>query len=65
MPAQNRIGRHNRRHLSQQTTAETSPPPRQTAALLVTESESSARELTPQDAVLLDQIGDDPLLLVI
>src|SRR5438094_5463844 len=65
MPAQNRIGRHNRRHLPQQTTAETSPPPRQTAPLLVAESESSARELTPEDAILLDQIGDDVLLLVI
>src|SRR5438445_12067145 len=65
MPAQNRIGRHNRRHLPQQTTAETSPPPRQTAPLLVAESESSARELTPKDAILLDQIGDDVLLLVI
>jgi len=64
-PAQNRIGRHNRRHLPQQTTAETSPPPRQTAPLLVAESESSARELTPEDAILLDQIGDDVLLLVI
>src|SRR5947209_9320528 len=50
---------------AQQTTPEMSPPPRQTAPLLVAESESSARELTPEDAILLDQIGDDVLLLVI
>jgi len=65
MPAQNRIWCDNRRHLTQQTTAETSPAPRQTAPLLVAESEFSAGELTPQDAVLFDQIGDDVLLMVI
>src|SRR5436305_1921791 len=65
MPAQNRIGRDSRRPLTQETTAETFPAPRQTAPLLVAESEYSAGELTPQDAVLFDQIGDDVLLLVI
>src|SRR5438445_9653038 len=65
MPAQNRIWCDNRRHLTQETTAETSPAPRQTAPLLVAESEFSAGELTPQDAVLFDQIGDDVLPLVI
>jgi hypothetical protein len=65
MPAQNRIGCHDRRHLPQQTTAEASPPPRQAAPLLAVKSEFSASEMAPQDAVLLDQIGDDVLLLVI
>src|SRR5262249_50534228 len=65
MPAQNRIGCDNRRHLTQQMTAETSPAPRQIAPLLVAESESPAGELTPLDAVLFDQIGDDILLLVV
>src|SRR6184192_1617388 len=65
MPAQDRIGRDNRRNLAQHTPAQMLPAPRQTAPLLVSHPQSSATELSPQSSILFDQIGDDVLLLVI
>ena len=65
MPAQDRIGRDNRRNLAQHTSAQTLPAPRETAPLFVGYPHSSATKLTPQSSVLFDQIGDDILLLVI
>src|SRR5437868_14117554 len=55
VPAQDRIGRDNRRNLAQHTPAQTLPAPRQTAPLLVGHPQSSsAIELTPQRSVLFD-----------
>ena len=65
MPAQDRIGRDNRRNLAQHTPAQTLPAPCQTAPLVVSQRQSSATELSPQSSILFDQIGNDILLLVI
>jgi hypothetical protein len=65
MPAQDRIGRDNRRNLAQDTPAQPLPAPRQTAPLLVSHTQSSATKLRPKSSILFDQIGDDVLLLVI
>jgi len=46
MPAQDRIGRDNRRNLAQHTSAQTLPAPRETAPLFVGYPQSSATKLT-------------------
>ena len=51
MPAQDRIGRDNRRNLAQHTSAQTLPAPRETAPLFVGYPQSSATKLTPQSTL--------------
>src|SRR5262245_32360987 len=46
MPAQDRIGRDNRRNLAQHTPAQMLPAPRETAPLVVGYPQSSATKLT-------------------
>jgi len=65
MPAQNRVGRHDRRNLRQHTTPQAPPAPRETPALLVAEPQSPTGELTSERAVFFNQIRDDVLPLVI
>src|SRR5262249_21128940 len=56
---------HNRRHLRQQLAAEFFRLRRQSAALFVGESHSFATDLLTKNAILLEQIFDDMLLMPI
>lgn len=63
MPAQDRIRRHECRHLQEQAAAKSMSQQREASALAVVESEPPAREPNPQNAILFPQERDDVGLL--
>ena len=63
MPPQNRVGRYDRGDLAQHLTAQPVAPHRQAAPLRIGQSYSSTTSWRPENAVLIDEIGDHALLL--
>ena len=59
VPAKNRIGRDNRRHLDQDLATETGAEDRQPPPFVVGEPHALAAELSLQDSVLFAQVLDD------
>jgi hypothetical protein len=62
VPPQNRVGRHDRRDLTQRCASKTLSTHREATPLIIRESQTSAAQLGPQDAILLHQIPDHILL---
>ena len=65
MPAQDRVGRDDRRDLVENTTTEDLAPRRKPAALVVGPSKASIVELLLEPAVLFDEILDGRGLVAI
>ena len=64
MPPQNRVGRDNRRDLTEATTAQPVSVPRQPSAFLIGEAEP-ATHVSAENAVFFDEVGHGlPLPLV-
>ena len=61
MPAENRVGRNDRRDLTEPTTAQPVSVPRQPPAFLVGQTDP-AGQVRSEDAVLFDQVGHGVLL---
>ena len=61
MPPENRVGRDDRRDLTEATTAQPVSMPRQPPAFLIGQADPAAHVPT-QDAVLFDQVGHGVLL---
>jgi hypothetical protein len=64
MPAQNRVGRNDRRDVGQHLSTQPLPASREPPTLRIGQPQAPADELTPKYSVFLNQIGDDVLLLV-
>src|SRR5258708_22231983 len=62
VPAQDRVGRDDRRDLRERAAAEDLALGRESPPLIVREWRHPPAQLLPQPAVLLDQVLDDPLL---
>ena len=65
MPAQQGVRSDDRGHLCEQLLAELLGPDRQTAALLVAESQTPVAELLSQDLILFSEIVNAVLLLLV
>jgi hypothetical protein len=59
---QNRVGRHDRRDLAQRCASKMLSSHRETTPVIIRESQKSAAQLGPQDAILLHRIPDHILL---
>ena len=64
MPAQNRVGRDDRRDVGQHLSTQPLSASREPPTLRIGQPQAPADELTPKYSVFLNQIGDDVLLLV-
>src|SRR5439155_6084598 len=65
VPAQHRVGRHDRRHLPQDPATEPVAPRREAATLVVGQPYPPPSELLNEDTVLLYQVLDHLLLLAV
>jgi len=65
VPAEDRVWRHDGRHLSEESPVQDVPLYCEPAALIIVEPQASTAELLLQHAVLLDEIGDDVGLLAV
>src|SRR5262249_12793555 len=65
VPAEDRIRRHDGRHLSQNPAPESLTLRRQAAALVIGQSDTTPPQLLPKGAVLLHQVVDHLLLVTI
>jgi hypothetical protein len=65
VPAQNRVGRHDRRHLPQHPATESLAPPRQAPTLVVIQTYPTAGELFMENSVLFHQISNYFLLVAV
>ena len=63
MPAHDRVGRHDGRNAIQQPSAELLAPRCEAPTLVIVQSKLATLELLLEDAVLLDEVLDGPLLL--
>jgi hypothetical protein len=63
MPAENRVGRDDRRHLRQKSTTERGAEGSQAPSFVVGEPQTLVVELRLQNTVLLAQVFDDLVLL--
>jgi len=63
VPAQNGVGRHNRRHLREHSTSETHAEHSQSTSFVVGEPHSSALQLRLEDSVLCSEVFDRLVLL--
>ena len=65
MPPENRVGRHDRRHLTQPSTSQPLPAHGEPTPFIISEPKAPPTQLTPEDSVFFDQIGQRRLLLMI
>ena len=65
MPAQDRVGSHDRRDPREESAAESLALAGKATALVVGQAQTPATELLPQHAVLLDQVVDGLGLLAV
>src|SRR5262249_28322292 len=65
VPAQDRVGGHDRRHPSQDPPTESLAFGGEASALVIGQAEAAARQLAPENPVLFDQVLDDLLLVAI
>src|SRR5919106_508855 len=65
VPTQDRVRRHDGRHLSQDLATESLAFRREAAALVVSQPDTPPPQLLPKDAVLLYQVFDHVLLVAI
>ncbi len=65
VPGHNRVRRHDRRHVAQDLSTERLAFHREPSSLVIGEAETLATELAFEDAVLLDEVIDDILLVAV
>ena len=65
MPGQQGVRSNDRGHIGKRLVAQLLGPNRQTAVLLVIESQPPITELLPQDPILFAEIVNDVLLLLV
>ena len=65
MPPENRVGRHDRRHLTQPSTSQPLPAHGEPTPFVIGQPKAPPTQLTPEDSVFFDQIGQRRLLPMI